>query len=51
MELILLSEIQDHIIMNFFQNKNVAKIITVGISPVFIPKMSDILNENIYCFE
>lgn len=35
----------------FFQSKNVAKIITIGLSPVFISKMSDILNEKIYYFE
>lgn len=51
MELILLSEIQDHLIDKFFQSQNVAKIITIGLGPVFIPKMSDLLNESMYYFE
>lgn len=51
MELILLSKIQDHLMNDFFQSKNVAKIFTIGLSPVFISKMSDILNENVYYFE
>lgn len=47
---ILSSAIQDHLINKFFKAESITNIIITSISPVFTPKMSDILNKNIYYF-